>query len=501
MTFSKVFLYFCLSFIIGIFLSSIFLISREFFPGLLILSILSAIFCFFLKIKRLAIFSFCFIFAVLGAWHYQSAMGKISNNDFKKYNDKEEALILVGVVNKEADIRDKSINLEIKSDHALINNKKIKTSGKVLVTASRYPVYNYGDELEIIGELKTPMVFEEFDYKNFLAKDGIFSVMYFPEIKKIGEKKGNFLFTGILFFKDRIRQSIYQNFSPPQSSLLGALMFGDQRRMPDWFREELNITGVSHIASISGMHIAIISAILMEFLLGLGFWRGQAFYLTVIFLILFILMVGFPASAIRAGIMGGLFLFAQKIGRKSTAFRSIVFAAVLILIANPLLLRFDVSFQLSFLAVIGLIFLDPILKKFLKIIPEKEFFNLRTMISMTFSAQVFTLPILIYNFGRISLISPLTNILVLPFIPLLTIFGFLVGLVGIVSQGLARIFSFPCWLILTYIVKTVDWLSDFSFSSLSLENVSFVWLVVFYLILIFFIRHLNEKWKMEFLNY
>jgi competence protein ComEC len=428
-------------------------------------------------------------------------MEKILNNDFIKYNDKEEPIILVGKVNKEADIREKSINLEIKSDYVLINNEKIKVSGKVLITASRYPVYNYGDEMEITGKLKTPMIFEGFNYKDFLAKDGIFSVMYFPEVKKINDKKGNFLFTGILSFKDKIRQSIYQNFSPPQSSLLGALILGDQRRMPDWFREKLNITGISHITSVSGMHVAILSAILMEFLLGLGFWRSQAFYITCIFLILFILMVGLPASAIRAGIMGGLFLFAQKIGRKSTAFRSIIFAAVVILIANPLLLRFDVSFQLSFLAVIGLIFLDPILKKLLKKIPEKEFFNLRTMISMTFSAQLFTLPILIYNFGRISLISPLTNILILPFIPLLTILGFLVGLAGIVSQTLAHFISFPCWLILTYMVKIIDWLSKFSFSSLSMENISLIWLVIFYLILIFFVRHLNEKWKMEFLNY
>lgn len=501
MTFSKVFLYFCISFIIGIFLSSVFSISREFFPGFLILSGFLMIFCFFLKNKRLAILGFCFILAVLGAWRYQIAMEKVLNNDFKKYNDKEELITLIGKVNKEADIREKSINLEIKSDYILINDKKIKVSGKILVTASRYPVYNYGDELEVTGKLKTPIVFEEFNYKDFLAKDGVFSVMYFPEIKKISGKKGNFIFTKILFFKDKIRRSIYQNFSPPQSSLLGALILGDQRRMPDWFREKLNITGISHITSVSGMHVAILSAILMEFLLGLGFWRSQAFYLTVIFLILFILMVGLPASAIRAGIMGGLFLFAQKIGRKSTAFRSIVFAAVLILLANPLLLRFDVSFQLSFLAVIGLIFLDPILKKILKKIPEKEFFNLRTMTSMTFSAQLFTLPILIYNFGRISLISPLTNILILPFIPLLTVLGFLVGLVGIVSEVIAYFFSLPCWLILTYMVKTIDWLSKFSFSSLSLENVSLVWLVIFYLILIFFVRYLNEKWKMEFLNY
>jgi competence protein ComEC len=501
MTFSKVFLYFCFSFIAGIFLSSIFFIPQKLLWGFLIFNGLLIIFCFLKIDKKMLIFSLCFVFIILGIGRYQMAVERILNNDFKKYNDQEKSIILVGRTTKEADLRERSINLEIESDYILIDDKKIKTSGKVLVTAVRYPVYNYGDKLEIKGILKTPMVFEGFNYKNFLAKDGIFSVMYFPEIKKIDDRKGNFVFASILSLKDKIRQSIYQSFSPPQSSFLGALILGDQRRMSDSFRGKLNITGVSHITSVSGMHIAIISAVLMEFLLGIGFWRSQAFYLTVIFLIFFILMVGLPAAAVRAGIMGTLFLFAQKTGRKSTAFRSIIFAAVLILIANPLLLKFDVSFQLSFLAVIGLIFLDPILKRLLNKIPEIIFFNLKTMISMTLSAQILTLPILIYNFGRISLISPITNILILPLIPLLTILGFLVGFVGIIWQSFAQIISLPCWLILTYMIRTINWLSGFSFSSLRLENVSWIWLVIFYLILIFFIRHFNEKIKTEFLNY
>ena len=459
------------------------------------------IFCFLRKNKKIIILIFCLIFIFIGILRHQSVEEKTINNDFRHYNDKADTIILKGRVIKEADIREKTVNLEIESEHLFINGRKKKVSGKILVTASRYPVYNYGDELEITGKLKTPAIFEGFNYKGFLAKDGIFSVMYFPEIKKIGSKKGNFIFAEILSFKDEVRRSIYRNFSPPQSSLLGALILGDKRRMSDSFREKLNIAGVSHITSISGMHVAILSALLMQFLLGIGFWRGQSFYLTLFFLAFFIIMVGLPASAVRAGIMGGLFLLAQKIGRKSTAFRSIVFAAVLILAANPLLMKLDIGFQLSFLAVSGLIFLDPIFRKMLKKIPENKILNLRTMISMTLSAQFFTLPVLIYNFGQISLISPLANILILPFIPSVIILGFLVGVLGIFFQTLAYFISFPCWLILTYMVKTIEWLSGFSFSAIKLENISFLWIIVFYLILIFFIRYSNEKRKTDFLNY
>ena len=105
------------------------------------------------------------------------------------------------------------------------------------------------------------------------------------------------------------------------------------------------------------MNITIISSLILSFVLGLGFWRNQAFYFSAFIIFIYILMIGAPASAVRAGVMASILIAAQGFGRISSGARAVVFAAVLMLFFNPLLLRFDVGFQLSFLAILAFIFL------------------------------------------------------------------------------------------------------------------------------------------------
>jgi len=302
-----------------------------------------------------------------------------------------------------------------------------------------------------------------------------------------------------LGFKNKLRESIFQNLSPPQSSILGAMLLGDKSRIPEDLKEKLNIAGVRHITAVSGMHVAILTTILMSLLLGLGLWRGQAFYFSIILISLFIIMTGFQPSGIRAGIMGGLFLLGQKLGRKSISPRTIVMAAALMLAINPLLLLDDVGFQLSFLAVLGIIYLTPTFNNWLKFIPKK-LAALKNILAMTLAAQIFTLPILIYNFGRISLVAPLTNILILPILYWIMLLGFIFGLVGIFWQFLGWILSWPVWFLLTYLIKVVDFFSH-SWAAKTIENVHWFWLIISYLTLGFIAWQLNKKQKLKFLNY
>lgn len=501
MTFSKIFFYFCLAFIVGIFLNSLYSIPQSIELGFLFSGIFLLIIALIGRNKKLTVLGFCLFFVFIGSWRYQIAESKILNNELKEYNDWDQKIILSGVVIQEPEIKIDRIRLEVKVEELTIDNERVIVSGKALVTADLYPKYDYGDKIKIKGKLNSPPVFEGFNYKDYLARKGVYSVLYWPEIELIAQKKGNPVSTLVLSFKEKLRTSVNQNLAPPQSVILEGIILGEEGRMAESLKEKFNITGLRHITAVSGMHITILSAVLMQLLIGFGFWRKQAFYLTIILLFLFIVMVGLPSSAVRAGIMGGFFLFSQKIGRKNSAGRTIIFAAAIILIFNPLLLRFDVGFQLSFLAVAGIIYLNPIFLNWFKIIPEKEFLNLRSIISMTLAAQIFTLPILVYNFGRISLVGLLANILILPFISLLTGMGFLFGLMGIIFQPLARILSWFCWLFLTYILKVTDFLSSLSFSSITLENIHWFWLVIFYFILGFLIRRFREKNKLKFLNY
>lgn len=250
---------------------------------------------------------------------------------------------------------------------------------------------------------------------------------------------------------------------------------------------------VSH--SFPVMNITIISSLILSFALSLGLWRKQAFYITMILLVFYVLMVGASASAIRAGIMAFIFLLAQHLGRISSAGRTIVFAGTLMLFQNPFLLFLDVGFQLSFLAILGIVYLQPIFSNWLSKIPDFKFFPLKSTLVATFSAQVFTMPILIYNFGYISLVSPITNILIVPFLAPITILVFIFGLSVLLFLPLASLLFWPTWLFLTYIVSVIDYFSKIPFVSASFKEVSLIWLVIFYLLIGFVAWKLNKKYS------
>lgn len=501
---SKIFLYFCLSFIGGIFIGSFSLVFQPVLLAILIFGIL--LISVFWKYKKFVVVGFCLLFLALGIWRHQGVELSVMNNGLRKLNDSKENITLLGIVATEPDIREKSIKLTL--DNLVLETKgnggkSLPISGRILVTTWRYPEYEYGNRLKITGQLENPPIFEEFNYKDYLKKERIYSVMSWPEIELLTKETPSSVleqgYAKILQFKEELRESIYQNLSPPQSSILGAMVLGDKRKLTDNLKEKLNIAGVRHITAISGLHVAVLTSILMTILIAFGFWRQQAFWFSAILIALFIIMTGFQSSAVRAGIMGGLFLLGQYLGRMGVSSRSIVIAAALMLAHNPLLLKLDVGFQLSFLAIMGIIYLVPVFQDWLRKIPAM--FQLRNILAMTLSAQVFTLPILIYNFGYLSLVAPITNILIVPLLPFIMLLGFVSGLTGIIFQPLGWILSWPAWGLLTYLVKVVDWFSGFSLTYLTIENIHWIWLIILYSILGFITWRLQEARKLKFLQY
>jgi len=388
-------------------------------------------------------------------------------------NDAQEDLVLTGTIIKEPEIKNNSTKLVVKTD-----------KGKILVTAGNYPQYFYGDVLKITGKPETPTVFEDFNYKNYLAKDGIYSVIYWSKIEILERNKGNPIFYAILKFKNRTTDAIEKIMPFPEASLLEGIILGNKQIFSEDLKNSLSTTGTSHIVAISGMNIVIISEILMFVLIALGLWRKQAFWFVLALIFLFIIMVGAPASAVRAGIMGAILLYAQKIGRLSNAGRIMVFAATIMLVFNPLLLRYDVGFQLSFLAVLGMIYIKPILDDLiLKKIKKQELSGLVQIVTTTIAAQFAVLPVLIYNFGRISFISPLTNVLIVPFITFLTIIGLIFIAGTMIFAFLGKILVWPAYLGTAYVFKIIDWFSRIPWAAREISNIHWLFLIGYYVIL------------------
>jgi len=491
----KLFFLFCLVFVGGIFVNSFFNISWQIPTGLLILSLVLSLASFlsFKLDKRLLIFAVLVFAFILGTVCYQSESEKILESQLRSFNDSDsEKITLVGIINDEPDLKESSQQLRIKVES--LNNIEIK--GNLQVITSKYPSYRYGDKVKIQGKLKTPENFEKFNYQGYLQKERIYSMMIFPDIEVLEFEKGNPIRQILFSFKFKFDE-VWQKFlSPPHLGIFEALVFGEEENIPKAWKEKLNLSGTRHLTAVSGMNITIISFLLTGILLGLGLWRQQASLISLISIWLYILMIGAPSSGLRAGLMVSLFLIIQALGKSIDGLRSLLFSAVVLLIENPLILKFDIGFQLSFLAMAGLISWQPFFKeKVFKKLPEL----LKLSLAATLASQVFTLPILIYNFGYISLISPLTNVLLVPIIPYLTMIGFVFGSLGIIFSFFAKILSWFLWLGTSYILLVVDLSLKIPFSHLVFESISAIFLLIVYPLLILITWKIKLMKKQNFI--
>jgi len=209
-------------------------------------------------------------------------------------------------------------------------------------------------------------------------------------------------------------------------------------------------------------------------------------------------MIGAPASAIRAGIMSLVLVLAEMIGKKRDQLNLLVFTCFLMLIFNPKLLGFDIGFQLSFLAVLGINLLNQDFEKIFSKIPNKKFLPLRSCLSVTLSAQILTFPLILYYFGNLSLSAPMVNILVLPFLPFLMFFIFIFSLSSLVIPFLTELFVWPVWLLITYIVMVAKFFAGLPYFSFVFGKVSF-WLIIFlYFLIVFLIIRLHKASKRTF---
>ena len=391
---SKTLFFLCIAFISGIFIESIIKVPQIFICGILFFGIITLVIALaeqifpyvrqqtffrllvtpFVSVEtsgprptnsllsHILVVGFCLLFLVLGILRVQISEFNVAHDKLSKLNDKGK-IILTGVISNEPDVRDTIQQIKVKVGESTI-----------LVTTKKYPDYKYLDTIKITGKLETPSVTDTFNYKNYLLKDHIYSVMSFPIIEIVSQKHNynvfSLLYEKIIFFKGKVRENIRSNFLPPQSSILEGTVLGDNGAMTPDLKVKLNATGLRHIIAVSGTHVVILSSVIMSLLLALGFWRKQAFYLVIVIIVIYIVLTGLPSSGVRAGIMGGAYLLSQVLGRQSMGLRLITISCAMMLLINPLLLLYDVGFQLSFLAVLGLILVDPLIKLFIK-----KFFN------------------------------------------------------------------------------------------------------------------------------
>lgn len=357
----------------------------------------------------------------------------------------------------------------------------VSHQGNIRVILPRHPEVYYGDTLLLTGLIRSPQE----EAQNYYRKERLSGIMRFPEAHILSRGGGIFLKRGLFAIKDFSLSSFRSVFALDRAALMSGLTLGDISEMTQTFRDRMSLTGTTHLVALSGYNVLIIARGIFV-LLGLWFSRRKRFWFSVFVIVLFVVMTGAEASVVRAGIMAILLLLADHVYRAYRFRNAIIVAGFLMVVANPLVLVFDVGFQLSFAALLGLVYLEPVLRQSLPLREEPGLLGWRDHLRATLSAQLMVLPILLSNFGSFSPLSILVNVLVLVVVPLTMLLGLCIILASLFSSFFALVIGFVADIFLRYIISIIDLFSRFSFP-LTLTSVSLLGVFVYYVGIIYFI--------------
>ncbi|WP_442267749.1 ComEC/Rec2 family competence protein [Tenacibaculum sp. ZS6-P6] len=350
-------------------------------------------------------------------------------------------------------------------------------------------------KLNLISKAKNP---HDFDYAEFMKKKGIIHQLYLNDKNFIIDKNYSISFSKFaLTIRNTLQKKLKQySFTKDQLSVINALLLGQRQEISSELKESYTKAGAIHILAISGLHIGIIYY-LLNFLFKplLYFKNGNKTRALIIitFLWFFAFVTGLSPSVVRATTMFTFIIIGKLINRNQPIEFSLISSMLLILLVKPMFL-FDLGFQLSYLAVFGIVWIQPILFKFWT--PKSFLFNKFWELStVSIAAQLSTLPISLYYFHQFPGLFLLANLLIIPFISFILILGFIV-------LALAFLNILPEFLV-TFYGKTIDTINFVIHKIASQEefiitkiNMPFSNMIICYILILFTIL-LFEKFKLK----
>ena len=479
------------AFLTGIWLDSVSTIPK---PVLFVIFILSALLAVLEKRftarvhllqswRRISPLPFAVLLAALalGAWRYPVLTTSFSPDLIASQNDRG-GITFSAVVTSLPTTNGKTTSF--KADVVPGGTGTAPSSGRIQGQTRPGTEVKYGDLLRITGEPQTPPAEQTFSYREYLARQGIQTLVAFPKIEVISTGHGNPLIAALYSLRLRGYTVINHVLPQPQAALLNGILLGLDQDLPVDLTNAFQQTGTAHIIAISGFNIAIVSAFVFWALrLFTSRWKAATFSIIAVFL--YSLLVGMEPAVMRAAIMGAMAILGMQIGRRGSGLNTLVLTAAVMCLFNPYLL-WDVSFQLSFTATLGLIILgNPLLRWFSdwlegRMPPGKArgiAEPIGEYVLLTLAAQIATLPLLAWHFHQISLSAILANPLILPAQPLVMMLGAVAMVGGMIYLPLGSLLGWFALVPLTYTISIVEEFSDLG-GAFKVSESSFVWIVV-----------------------
>ena len=428
-----------------------------------------------------------------GALRYQIAQPHWTPEDLAWYND-SGLVEMTGTVIAPPDVRDQAVllRMKIRGVRPLGENTAEAVAVKGLLLA-RLPAggeWAYGDVLKLTGKPVTPPENEDFSYKDYLARQKIYTYLTYPGARRIEQGAGSPILKAIYSLRESAYRRINAFLPQPEASLLAGILVGIESDIPDAVEDAFQETGTTHIIAISGFNITILAGLFMVFT-GRIFSRRWAPLAAMTGITAYTVLVGAQPPVTRAAIMGGLALFGQQIGRRQSGTNTLGFTAAVMALFNPMI-PWDAGFQLSFAATLGLVLYADLLQEWFLELAKSRFSEgtarriagpVSEYLLFTLAAQVTTLPIIAYHFERVSLSAILANPLILPPQPLVMILGGIAVLVGLVFPPLGQALAYLTWPLLAYTIRMVELLAKIPFGSFALGSTSLPVVIGVYLLL------------------
>jgi competence protein ComEC len=430
----------------------------------------------------------------LGGLRFQSAQPKWDKRFTGFYNDRGVPAEIEGLVVRPVDERDRYTLLTIRLEQLQLGGETLSQEfdGLALARVASGGDWRYGDRIAVSGELETPPEDEQFSYRDYLARQGIYSYLQNAGARLLTREQGSRLLGWIYSLRQRALGSLYRAFPDPEAALLAGSLLGVEAQIPEPVTEAFRDSGTSHIIAISGFNMAIVAG-LFAVLASRWLGRRRGALAALLAIVLYTFLVGAGASVVRAAIMSGLSLLAAQIGRRGNGLNTLAITAGLMALADPDVL-WDVSFQLSFLATLGLVlYAGPLMDGFVRLAERKVSNETARRIAkpvgeyflFTLAALLTTLPIMVFYFQRLPLLSPLANAMVLPVQPLLMILSGLAMLAGMASPPIGGALAALAWPLSAYTIRSAEFWAQFQGAVLATGEISSLAAWAFYAGLLF----------------
>lgn len=376
----------------------------------------------------------------------------------------------------------------------------------IKVITQQFPKYRAGDTLSftgkvVLGNVLLPEIKNEinksFDLYEYDNLQGVNGEIVFPKIELTGAREN--IFSQFANLKNKFITALDEAAPRSVAALSAGTTLGDSSLFSKSDLDNFRESGLSHIIVLSGFNITILAVFFGMIFLQLRVRLFLRVLLTIFSIILFVIFVGGEPSILRAGIMGSMLLIATTFGRQYVAKQFLFIAASTMMIVNPKIALYDISFHLSFLATLAILYISPLLenyKFFQKENKNKFTKNIFEIFRITLAVQILVTPYIMFTFGKISLFGIVANILVVPFVPVVMLLGVLIILFSFLFMPVATFFSYVSLIFTKYIFWISEQISKIYISNVE-SRISLLSMILIYIIILFLIYFEKKRIRIK----